>query len=63
MSDERITITLNPKESQALVSAAVSDMRHVKLEARYLLRQELVRRGLLSSEENKQAGEVRNDPK
>lgn len=47
---KRLTITFSSDEREALDRAAQQELRPVKEQARYLLRCELARRGLLSSE-------------
>jgi hypothetical protein len=43
----RISVLLNRDEAQALIQLALSDLREPNVEARFLLRQELIRRGML----------------
>ena len=43
----RISVLLNRDEEQALIQLALVDLREPNVEARFLLRQELIRRGML----------------
>jgi len=43
----RITVLLNRDEEQALIQLALADLRVPNVEARFLLREELMRRGAL----------------
>lgn len=43
----RLTITICDEEFRALQKIALQEMRPTKAQARYLLQQELVRRGML----------------
>jgi hypothetical protein len=45
---ERMTLYLTTQEMQALEKSALSDLRGYHEQARFLLREELTRRGLLS---------------
>ncbi len=47
----RVTITLQEDERNALVELAVLELRDPREQAKFILRQELIRRGLLKSEE------------
>lgn len=51
MSVIRLKISLEQVEFSALLNAAVNEMRNPSDEARFILCQELERRGLLSSRE------------
>jgi hypothetical protein len=48
----RISVTLERSELNALVDMAAADCRHPREQARYLIRQEAARRGLLAAEAN-----------
>ncbi len=45
----RVTLTLLPEEQGALIKLALSELRTPRDQARMIVRQELVKRGLLSS--------------
>jgi hypothetical protein len=47
MGKPRITITLDQKERSALMKLASHELREPRDQARYILRQELIRLGLL----------------
>ena len=47
---QRITITLEPYEIEALIADAQSNLRHPREHVRYILRRDLERRGLLKDE-------------
>jgi K+-sensing histidine kinase KdpD len=47
---ERITINLTGLERQALEAVARAELRNIREQARFTLRQELERRGLLKNE-------------
>jgi hypothetical protein len=56
---ERLTINLSENEKQALEIIATSEMRNLREQARFILRQEFERRGLLKSDptSNKSRGQ------
>ena len=45
---QRLTINLSAPEQQALEKIAATELRDLREQARFILRQELTRRGLLS---------------
>jgi hypothetical protein len=45
----RISVLLSREEGQALIQLALEDLREPNVEARFLLRQELIRRGTLKA--------------
>lgn len=47
---QRLTIHLSPLEQQALQAVAARELRDLSGQARFILRQELERRGLLTAE-------------
>jgi hypothetical protein len=47
---ERLTINLSRNEKQALETIATAEMRNLREQARFILRQELEKRGLLQAE-------------
>lgn len=57
MGETRITITIAAEERQALQTMARKEIRPLKDQIRYLLRQEAVKRGLLPQEEARYAAE------
>jgi hypothetical protein len=54
---ERITINLSKNEKQALEIIATAEMRNLREQARFILCQELEKRGLLQVEVSAPAGE------
>lgn len=61
---QRISITLNSEETAALIAYAQQSLRHPREQVRYVLRQELQRRGLLPADsgaaDDRQAPEVQH---
>ena len=49
----RLTLTLEQPEYSALLKIAIAELRNPPDQVRYLLRQELERRGLLSTDQHK----------
>lgn len=47
---ERLTINLSKNEKQALEAIAISELRNLREQVRFILRQEFTRRGLLQSD-------------
>jgi len=58
----RITLTLEQPEYSALLKIAIVELRNPQDQVRFILRQELERRGLLSPSTHQPAGEVQCDP-
>ncbi len=58
----RLMITLAEDEAEALARAATKELRDPREQARFLLRQELVRQGWLKAEGNDSTGCANPEP-
>lgn len=56
----RISVLLSRDEEQALIELALAEMRVPNVEARFLLRQELIRRGVLKTNLEPSSDELHN---